>query len=251
MYETLEGEHIVLRKAKETDWQSMLENVWGNEAVYRWMLFQPTLTDAEARDRCARSINYQTENFAWFVALKDTDEAVGLCAIREEEPGCFEEEFLRGLVIATAPMDTERRLEYTGGFLDRIDNWSTCDSFCSSWKYPKKDSERVHSYFRSLIDSGQEYRMRVSVVFRMSHFIDDQHVDGLLADIESYRNEGNYYKMGAAWAASFCYIAYPEKTMAVLKARKMDDWVYRKTIQKICESYRVSDEDKAVLRSMR
>jgi len=169
----------------------------------------------------------------------------------EEEPGCFEEEFLRGLVIATAPMDTERRLEYTGGFLDRIDNWSTCDSFCSSWKYPKRDSERVHSYFRSLIDSGQEYRMRVSVVFRMSHFIDDQHVDGLLSDIESYRNEGYYYKMGAAWAASFCYIAYPEKTMAVLKAGKMDDWVYRKTIQKICESYRVSDEDKAVLRSMR
>ena len=169
----------------------------------------------------------------------------------EEEPGCFEEEFLRGLVIATAPMDTERRLEYTVEFLNCIDNWSTCDSFCSSWKYPKKDSERVHSYFRSLIDSGQEYRMRVSVVFRMSHFIDDQHVEGLLSDIESYRNEGYYYKMGAAWAASFCYIAYPEKTMAVLKAGKMDDWVYRKTIQKICESYRVSDEDKAVLRSMR
>ena len=91
MYETLEGEHIVLRKAKETDWQSMLKNVWGDKAVYRWMLFQPTLTEAEARDRCARSINYQKENFAWFVALKDTDEAVGMCAIREEEPGCFEE----------------------------------------------------------------------------------------------------------------------------------------------------------------
>ena len=56
MYETLEGEHIVLRKAKETDWQSMLENVWGNEAVYRWMLFQPTLTEAEARERCVRRV---------------------------------------------------------------------------------------------------------------------------------------------------------------------------------------------------
>ena len=91
MYETLEGEHIILRKAKESDWQSMLANVWGDEAVYRWMLFQPTLTEAEARDRCARSMNYQKENYAWFVALKDTDEAVGMCAIREEEPGCFEE----------------------------------------------------------------------------------------------------------------------------------------------------------------
>ena len=91
MYETLEGEHIILRKAKETDWQSMLENVWGDEDVYRWMLFQPTLTEQDARDRCARSMIYQKENLAWFVALKDTDEAVGMCAIREEEPGCFEE----------------------------------------------------------------------------------------------------------------------------------------------------------------
>ena len=91
MYETLEGGHIRLRKAKETDYLSMWKNVWGDEAVYRWMLFQPTLTEAEAVERCRRSISYQKENFAWFVALKDTDEAVGLCAIREYEPGRFEE----------------------------------------------------------------------------------------------------------------------------------------------------------------
>ncbi|MCR5566542.1 MAG: GNAT family N-acetyltransferase [Clostridiales bacterium] len=91
MYETLEGEHIRLRKAKETDWHTMLENVWGDEAVYRWMLFQPTLTEEEAVERCRRSINYQKENYAWFVALKDTDEAVGLCAVREYEPGRWEE----------------------------------------------------------------------------------------------------------------------------------------------------------------
>ena len=91
MYDILEGEHIRLRKAKETDWQSMLANVWGDEAVYRWMLFQPTLTEADAVDRCQRSIRYQKENLAWFVALKDTDEAVGLCAIREDEPGHYEE----------------------------------------------------------------------------------------------------------------------------------------------------------------
>ena len=91
MYETLEGKHIILRKAKETDWQSMLANVWGDESVYRWMLFPPTLTEAEAVDRCQRSIRYQKENYAWFVALKDTDEAIGLCAVREYEPGRWEE----------------------------------------------------------------------------------------------------------------------------------------------------------------
>ena len=90
-WQVLEGKHIVLRKARETDWKSMLEQVWGDEAVYQWMLFQPTLTPADAMDRCRRSILFQQDHLAWFVALKDTDEAIGLCAIREAEPGHFEE----------------------------------------------------------------------------------------------------------------------------------------------------------------
>ena len=36
-------------------------------------------------------MRYQQEHYAWFVALKDTDEAVGLCAVKEREPGHFEE----------------------------------------------------------------------------------------------------------------------------------------------------------------
>ena len=89
--ETLIGERIVLRKAKERDSLSMLWNVWGDEAVYRWMLYRPTLTEEEAADRCRRSIRYQKDHYAWFVAMKDTDEAVGLCAVTEKEPGHFED----------------------------------------------------------------------------------------------------------------------------------------------------------------
>ena len=50
-YAFLTGTHLVLRKAKESDYLSMLKNVWGDEAVYRWMLYQPTLTEADALDR--------------------------------------------------------------------------------------------------------------------------------------------------------------------------------------------------------
>ena len=71
-FETLAGEGIVLRKAKETDSRSMLENVWSDEAVYRWMLFPPTRTEEEAADRCRRSVLYQRDHFAYFIALKDT-----------------------------------------------------------------------------------------------------------------------------------------------------------------------------------
>ena len=91
MYDTLEGKHIRLRKAREDDWQSMLAHVWSDEAVYRWMLFQPTFTEEDARDRARRSAAFQQDHFAWFIALADTDEAIGYCGMKEVEPGHFEE----------------------------------------------------------------------------------------------------------------------------------------------------------------
>ena len=91
MFEQLTGENILLRKARPEDWQSMLKNVWSDERVYRWMLYQPTFTPQDAQAHCQRSILFQKEHFGYFVALKETDEAIGLCAIKEEAPGHFEE----------------------------------------------------------------------------------------------------------------------------------------------------------------
>lgn len=91
MFEILEGKKIRLRKARESDSLSMLKNVWGDEDVYRWMLYAPTFTAEEALERCRRSMAYQKDHYAYFIALKDPDTAVGLCAIRENEPGHFEE----------------------------------------------------------------------------------------------------------------------------------------------------------------
>ena len=98
-HDLLKGEHIRLSKAKDEDFASMLKNVWGDEAVYRWMLYQPTLTEADAKERCQRSREYQKDHLAWFIALKSTDEAIGLCAIKEDRHGHFEES---GICIGTA-----------------------------------------------------------------------------------------------------------------------------------------------------
>ena len=169
----------------------------------------------------------------------------------DDVPVSFEEEVLRGLVIATAKMDIEERIGLTEGFLGYIDNWATCDIFCSSWKFTKAESERAWGYFRGLIDSDDEFRMRVSVVMRMSHFIDDDHVDALLEDIAGHDNPGYYYRMGAAWAVSVCYVKYPEKTMVLLESDRLEVWTHNKSIQKIRESLRVSAEEKELLKGLR
>lgn len=91
MFETIEGNDIVLRKAKPNDYKSMLKHVWSNENIYKWMLFQPTFTEEEAIERTKRSYDFQQNHYAYFVALKETDEAIGMCAINEYEPNKWEE----------------------------------------------------------------------------------------------------------------------------------------------------------------
>ncbi|MCR5279353.1 MAG: GNAT family N-acetyltransferase [Lachnospiraceae bacterium] len=91
LYKRIEGKRIVLRKAREGDYKSMMENVWNDEKVYKWMLFTPTRTEEEAKERYLMSIKFQSFHFAYYVALKENDEAIGQCGMRELSPGHFDE----------------------------------------------------------------------------------------------------------------------------------------------------------------
>lgn len=168
-----------------------------------------------------------------------------------DEPGFFEEEMLVGIVLATAPVGEEERILLIDGFLDRVDNWAVCDALCSSWKPPRDEGGRVWDYLASLMSSGDEFRMRVSVVARMSIFRDVEHDRMLLDDIASHDHPGYYYRMGAAWAVSVVYVRHPDLAEALLASGAMEPWTHNKSIQKIRESRRVSAEDKERLRALR
>lgn len=171
--------------------------------------------------------------------------------ILDGEPESFEEEMLRGVVIATAPVTVEDRISLTEDFLYYVDNWATCDLFCNSWRFGKRDSETVWNYFSSLMDSGEEYRMRTSIVARMSHFEDRAHSQSLLDDLASHDNPGYYYRMGAAWAVSMIYVRHPDIAEDLLRSERLEIWTHNKSIQKIRESRRVSVEDKERIGALR
>lgn len=91
MIERLETEHLILRKAKESDLHNIWNNVWKNENIAATMLWEPTLTLEDAKERLRRTICFQQTFDAFFVCLKENDEAVGFCGVKEEAPGVFEE----------------------------------------------------------------------------------------------------------------------------------------------------------------
>ena len=99
MFERLEGKDIVLRKARESDLESIWKNVWSDERIAANMLWLVTTDKDAARERLNRTIRYQKDNPAYFVALNDTDEAIGFCGIRKVDDETWSES---GVAIAAS-----------------------------------------------------------------------------------------------------------------------------------------------------
>ncbi len=166
------------------------------------------------------------------------------------ESTCFEEDILRGLVISKIRTDMNTRMGYVRDFVPTIDNWAVCDIFCSKWK-SDKDMNLMWDYCLEQIKSGEEFRMRFSVVMMMANFMDDDHIDMILELVSDSYNPGYYYKMGAAWCLSTCYIKYKDKTEKILRSKNIDKEILGKCIQKICDSYRVDEKNKNNLRQLK
>lgn len=164
----------------------------------------------------------------------------------------YEETMLRGLVIAYAKMDYERRLEYIQCFVPCIHNWAVCDSFCSTLKDAEKYPARYWEFLAPYFSSDQEYEARFGAVMLLSHFVKREYLDDALFRLESIRQDGYYAKMAAAWAISVYFAAFPQEVLEYLQgAHRLDAFTYRKTLQKILESFRVDKETKAIIREMR
>lgn len=110
---------------------------------------------------------------------------------------------------------------------------------------------RLWEYLKQWMNADGEYEVRFGVVMSMSYFVDEAHLEELLACYDSIRHEGYYVKMAVAWALSVCFVKFPERTMEYLKNNSLDTFTYNKILQKIVESCRVDKDTKTLIRSMK
>lgn len=166
----------------------------------------------------------------------------------------MEERMLQGMVIGNLKMkDIEAYLSLVAGFVPIINSWSVCDTFdfYGKQRFVDRNKERVWLFLEGWLKSDKEYEIRFGVVMAIAHYIDEEYIDNVLQWMDQINHEGYYVKMAVAWAVSVCYVKFPQKTMDYLKKNHLDDFTYNKALQKIVESYRVSAEDKEIIRGMK
>lgn len=160
----------------------------------------------------------------------------------------YEELVLQGLVIGYAKISIKEIFKYLEKFIPKINSWAVCDTTCSNLKITKKHMREMWGFLEKYINSKNEYEIRFALVMYLNYFLTDEYIDEILQKIDKITSKEYYVQMAIAWLVSFAYIKQKEKTDKYLLQNNLDEFTQNKAIQKICESYRVSNEDKEKLR---
>ena len=160
----------------------------------------------------------------------------------------YEELLLQGLVIGYAKISIEETFKYLEKFVPKINSWAVCDTTCSNLKITKKYMEQMWEFLEKYINSKKEYEIRFALVMYLNYFLTEDYIDKILQKVDRIGNNEYYVQMAIAWLISFAYIKQKDKTEKYLLKNNLDKFTQNKSIQKICESFRVSKEDKEKLR---
>ncbi len=171
-------------------------------------------------------------------------------AFFQELPHYYQEEnCLHGFILGTRKADYEQVIEDVERFLPYVDNWAVCDTI--SPKIFRKHLEDVYERICRWVRSDCEYTVRFAVVTLLQFFLDEEFQPEMLELVASLHRKEYYINMAIAWYFSFALIKQYETALPLLESGRLDPWIQNKSIQKAVESYRISQERKAYLKTLK
>lgn len=160
----------------------------------------------------------------------------------------YEENNLHGLLIEQIK-DYDICLEELERFLPYIDNWATCDLLALHMMKKHRDIF-IREIYRWM-ESDQPYIIRFGISMLMRHYLDEGFKPEYPEKVAAIRSEEYYVNMMRAWYFATALAKQYEKILPFLEEQRMDIWTHNKTIQKSIESYRITQEQKDHLRTLR
>lgn len=160
----------------------------------------------------------------------------------------YEENMLHALLL-NEMRDFDPCLAAVEAFLPYIDNWAVCD--CLSPRVFARHKEALLPKIETWAASSHTYSCRFGIGMLMRHFLDEDFRPELLALPASVWSEEYYVNMMLAWFFATALAKQWPAAFPYLKEERLSAWVHNKTIQKSCESYRITDAQKALLRTMK
>ena len=134
-------------------------------------------------------------------------------------------------------------------FLPFVDNWATCDSM--SPKVFGKNREKLLGYIEKWLSANDTYSVRFGIKMLMEHFLGEDFSAEYPERVAKIKSEEYYIKMMQAWYFATALAKQYDAVLPFIESRKLEKWTHKKTIQKAVESYRITEEQKEYLKTLK
>ena len=177
--------------------------------------------------------------------LNDKDRDIFLNSL----PHQYHEENVLHAFILSNIKDYDEFIKRVDAFLPYVSNWAICDSICN--KYLSKSLDKLIKEIYVWLKSKQVYRVRYAVKCLMNYYLGDVFKQEHLLKVEEVKLDDYYVKMMVAWYLATGLAKNYDSFIKPIEEKKFDKVTHNKAIQKAVESYRVSEEHKTYLKSLK
>ncbi len=165
-------------------------------------------------------------------------------------PHEYNDEYLLHGFILSKFRDYDRCIEEVERLLPFMSNWAETDTL--SPKCFERNREDIRRRIDIWMGSDMPYIRRFALCRLMSLFLDDPYFrESDYGYILNSHMDHYYLNMMRAWYMATALAKQYESAVKIIEDRRLDRWTHNKAIQKAVESFRVSDEKKTYLKSLR
>ena len=160
----------------------------------------------------------------------------------------FEENILHAAILSDLK-DYDRTIPALDAFLPYVDNWSVCDTLIPrAFKpCPPPLREKVQAW----LSSSEPYTVRFGLGTLMRFYLDKSFSPEYLEWAAEMRSEEYYVNMMIAWYFATALAKQYDAAIAYLEEKRLAPWTHNKTIRKALESFRVTQEHKDHLKTLK
>ena len=130
-----------------------------------------------------------------------------------------------------------------------MDNWALSD--CFKPKCLKKYRDDFLPELEKLFSDGKEFYQRYVLVVLLSEYVEQKYLPLIENYLKRADTQPYYVHMAAAWLTAEVLIKEYNYGVEILKKGLLERKTHNKAIQKAIESYRLTQEQKEFLRSLK
>ena len=164
-------------------------------------------------------------------------------------PHFYHEENILHAFILSSIKNYDEFVKQVDAFLPYITNWSVCDTICNKYLYKYKD--RLIQDVYDWLKSKEIYRVRYAVKCLMNYFLDEDFNEEHIRKVREVKLTDYYVEMMAAWYLATGLAKKYDYFIKPIEERWFSVSIHNKAIQKAVESFRVSEEHKQYLKTLK